>query len=497
MNNSRNNPSPHIPWGLIIVGFIAFWPVGLGLLVYKIVTENNATRERRPNWEEQLDDFADDVHVIGNNFKEDFQREFSRTRDAARQSRSSTQRTSFSFQRETSSYQRSYGGTEPRQSQKSQKKSAKIKDGKLMTALGAVLGLGGLAACLNELAFWLPYYPLYALKDAMAPFLVAGVGAGMCVWGQFKHRKARRFRKLLNLIGDHKQIDIRTLAEAMPCSYNRACDLVQDMVDDGLLGPKAYIDMSTGYLVLDGQGVTQKPKPEPKPETPEEARSSDKQVLAQIRQINQAISDPVLSRKIDRIEEITGHILDYQKRHPEKASDLHRFLNYYLPTTLKILNSYAELDSQGVDGANITATKERIENMMDLVVEGFEKQLDKLFEGDMMDISSDISVMEKMLSRDGLAGGIKIPKADEEEKSADSGIRLTLDPEGTVSQAKAAPAREEPAASDQDAAQPFPQSFSQYSENPFPARRDPTTDASWADGFYRRTKDDLEDKGEN
>ncbi|MCC8075802.1 MAG: 5-bromo-4-chloroindolyl phosphate hydrolysis family protein [Clostridiales bacterium] len=494
MNDFRNsNHKPlHIPWGLIIVSFMFVWPVGVGLLIYKIVTEESANKQR-PNWEEALDDFADDVHVIGDNFKEDFQREFSRTRDAARQSRASAQRTSFSFQRETSSYQRSYGGTDNQQGQKAQKKPAKIKDGKLLTALGAILGVGGLAACLNELVFWLPSYPLYALQDAMAPFLCAGVGAGMFVWGQFKHRKARRFRKLLNLIGDHKQIDIRTLAEAMPCSYNRACDLVQDMVDDGLLGPKAYIDMSTGYLVLDGKGVTPKPKPEPKPETPEEARSNDESVLEQIRKINEAIPDPVLSRKIDRIEEITGHILDYQKRHPEKANELHRFLNYYLPTTLKILNAYAELDSQGVEGANINATKERIENMMDLVVEGFEKQLDKLFEGDMMDISSDISVMEKMLSRDGLAGGIKVPKAEEAEKSADPGIRLTLDPEGTVSQSKASAAAQEPAPSTgQDATQPFPSSFSQYAEDPFPARRDTTAEASWADGFYRRTKDDLD-----
>ncbi len=488
MNDFRNsNHKPlHIPWGIIVVGFVITPPLGLGLLVYKLVTEGD-TNKQRPNWEEALDDFADDVHVIGDNFKEDFQREFNRTRDAARQSRSSGTR-------QSSSYERNYtpGGTQQRE-QTNREKPAKIKDGKLMTALGAIVGVGGLAACLNALAFWLPYYPLYALQDAMAPFLCAGVGAGMFVWGQFKHRKARRFRKLLNLIGDHKQIDIHTLAEAMPCSYNRACDLVQDMVDDGLLGPKAYIDMSTGYLVLDGKGVTPKPKPEPKPQTPEEERSNDESVLEQIRKINQAIPDPVLTRKIDRIEEITGHILDYQKRHPEKASELHRFLNYYLPTTLKILNAYAELDSQGVAGANINATKERIENMMDLVVEGFEKQLDKLFEGDMMDISSDISVMEKMLSRDGLAGGMKMPKAEEAEKSADPGIRLTLDPEGTVSQSKASAAQTEPAPStEQDAAQPFPQSFSQYAENPFPARRDTTTDDSWADGFYSRTKDDLD-----
>ncbi|MCD7837374.1 MAG: DUF2852 domain-containing protein, partial [Clostridiales bacterium] len=155
--HNSNRPVPHIPWGLIIVGFIFFWPVGLGLLVYKLATENS-NKQQRPNWEEALDDFADDVHVIGDNFKEDFQREFSRTRDAARQNRTSSQ-----------PYQRSYSGAASQQEQKTRKKPAKIKDGKLMTALGAVVGVGGLAACLNALAFWLPYYPLYALQDAMAP----------------------------------------------------------------------------------------------------------------------------------------------------------------------------------------------------------------------------------------------------------------------------------------------------------------------------------------
>ena len=78
-------------------------------------------------------------------------------------------------------------------------------------------------------------------------------------------------------------------------------------------------------------------------------------------------------------------------------------LNYYLPTTLKILNAYAELENQGVEGENITATKQRIEGMMDMVVEGFERQLDKLFAGDMMDIAADITVMEQMMQGDGLA----------------------------------------------------------------------------------------------
>ena len=168
--------------------------------------------------------------------------------------------------------------------------------------------------------------------------------------------------------------------------------------DDGIFGDQAYIDYSRGLLVLDGSGVKERAKPEPAPE----ALSEDAALLRQIRTVNDHIAHPEMSRKIDRIEEITGRILEFQKEHPEKAAELRKFLNYYLPTTLKILNSYAELEKQGITGENIDATKERIEGMMDMVVEGFERQLDKLFAGDMMDIAADITVMEQMMEGDGL-----------------------------------------------------------------------------------------------
>ena len=78
-------------------------------------------------------------------------------------------------------------------------------------------------------------------------------------------------------------------------------------------------------------------------------------------------------------------------------------MSYYLPTTLKILRAYGQLESQQVSGENITAAMERIEGMMDKVVEGFEKQLDQLFQGDAMDIATDVEVLERMLAKDGLS----------------------------------------------------------------------------------------------
>ena len=117
-------------------------------------------------------------------------------------------------------------------------------------------------------------------------------------------------------------------------------------------------------------------------------------VLAEIRAVNDSIEDAALSAQIDRIGVITAKIFEYQKSHPERSAQLHAFLSYYLPTTLKILRAYAQLESQGVEGENIAAAMSRIEGMMGKVVEGFEKQLDQLFQGDAMDITTDVAVLE-------------------------------------------------------------------------------------------------------
>ena len=148
-----------------------------------------------------------------------------------------------------------------------------------------------------------------------------------------------------------------------------------------------------------GEGLREEP---PKKEEP--ASGQEDAILAEIRAVSGAISNPKLSAQIDRVGVITAKILEYQKSHPSKAAQLHSFLGYYLPTTLKLLRAYGQLEDQEVSGANITAAMQRIEGMMDKVVEGFEKQLDLLFQGDAMDITADVEVLERMLAKDGLSG---------------------------------------------------------------------------------------------
>ena len=124
--------------------------------------------------------------------------------------------------------------------------------------------------------------------------------------------------------------------------------------------------------------------------------------LGEMRRLNDAIPDEDVSRQIDELETTTAKIIDHVVAHPEKLSQIRRFMNYYLPTTLKILNAYDRMGAVGVSGENIDGTMDRIETMMDTIVAAFHKQLDALFRDEAMDISSDITVMENLLAQEGL-----------------------------------------------------------------------------------------------
>ena len=120
----------------------------------------------------------------------------------------------------------------------------------------------------------------------------------------------------------------------------------------------------------------------------------------------------------DHLEEVTRQIIDQVIQEPKKLPQIRRFLNYFLPTTLKILNAYDRMDAVGISGENIDATKAKVEDMMGTIVKAFDKQLDSLFGAEAMDISTDITVMENLLAQEGLAGP---------ERPKTSGERTTLE----------------------------------------------------------------------
>ena len=150
-------------------------------------------------------------------------------------------------------------------------------------------------------------------------------------------------------------------------------------------------------------------KPEPQKEEPVKAEavvtdmSESEATLARLKQLNDDILDEEVSRKIDRIAMLTGDIYAFVSLNPERAGEVRKFMNYYLPTTMKLLTSYSMLEHQSYQGANIVNARRDIEKILDTLVHAFEKQLDQLFATDAVDISSDIQVLETMMAKDGLS----------------------------------------------------------------------------------------------
>ena len=132
-----------------------------------------------------------------------------------------------------------------------------------------------------------------------------------------------------------------------------------------------------------------------------------------------------LGKKV--LTRFTRQIVDQVVKEPKKLPQIRKFMNYYLPTTLKILNAYDRMDSTGISGENIDSTKQRVERMMDTLVLAFDKQLDSLFGAEAMDISTDITVLENLLAQEGLNGSdFKRTEQSGEEKPGEDGITLQL-----------------------------------------------------------------------
>lgn len=125
--------------------------------------------------------------------------------------------------------------------------------------------------------------------------------------------------------------------------------------------------------------------------------------VSEMRRLNANIPGETISRQIDHLEETTKKIIAYVVAHPEKLPQIRRFLDYYLPTTLKLLNAYDRMGQAGVEGENIAGTKGRIDQMMVTIVSAFDRQLDALFADEALDIATDITVLENLLKQEGLS----------------------------------------------------------------------------------------------
>ena len=279
----------------------------------------------------------------------------------------------------------------------------------LVTMLGEVIAYGWYSYMMEEL---LP----------MCGFFAGGVA--MLVAGQRMKRRSARVARYLAVMGKRGYIAVDELCAVTGKSRKKIESDLDYMVEKGLLGAGAYLDSGRGIFFRSADAFADYANATAKKEnvTPKEANEGYAGALRAIRSANDRIADPVLSEKIDHLETVAGKIFREVEEHPEKQQQAATFLNYYLPTTLKLLDSYAKFEEAGIEGENLSRAQERIEETMDALIKGFDKQLDDLYRNEAMDIDSDIRVMENMLRRDTASveddfglGGAAVQRAPDEE----------------------------------------------------------------------------------
>ena len=275
---------------------------------------------------------------------------------------------------------------------------------RMLRIVGTIVAAVGLIACWEpiQMMIFIGEVDLWYVEDLLAALALAAGGAAMLGSGTVMDRRLKRYAKYLAVLGDYEAMSLEQLSRTLGFSRGQVERDLEKMLDQGYFGPAAYLNMELGYLFRSGKAMEEirAKQAAQAAQTPKEAEEGYSGILRKIRRANDAIADPVLSAKIDRLEEITARIFRAVEEDPRKAGRIDTFLNYYLPTTQKLLDSYAEFEAAGVEGENLRQAKGRIESTMDAIVRGFEHQLDELYKADALDVDSDIRVMETMLRRD-------------------------------------------------------------------------------------------------
>ena len=284
-------------------------------------------------------------------------------------------------------------------------------------ALGYSVGIFTLAGVISFIALSAAVSHMFLFPLIIFGILTVG---GFCLGtrGTKKIRLLNRYRSYVRQIDHRLSIPIQQLADRAHKSVSFVTKDLQNMINQRLFY-EAHVDTQDNYFLLSDQAYEdyrsarleyyeQKKiieKEQEKHKVSDECQKlidEGQSYIRHIRECNDDIPGEEISRKLDKMEQLVQRIFDEVRIHPEVAPDLQKMMDYYLPTTSKLLDAYRELDKQPVAGDNIRSTKAEIEQTVDTLNVAFEKLLDSLFVDRAWDISSDISVLNTMPAQEGL-----------------------------------------------------------------------------------------------
>lgn len=321
--------------------------------------------------------------------------------------------------------------------------------GTLMVVFGAMFGSGFGITALVMFCIMVATGFSGVFQGLFLGFFLAALVSGFFAYrGNQKSLRVKRFHQYVRILGDRTFCQLEELASQIGRDRKFVIHDIRRMIAEGMF-PQGHLDDQETCLMVTEESYqqyraaqdeykkrtekekkaveavakaaeyqeTERSKQEKKKKKAEQdsiydnetldrellnAYKEGKGYLDQISKVNKGISEPEISAKISHMEVVIRRIFKQVQVHPEQLEEIRRFMEYYLPTTLKLVTAYSEFDAQPVQGENITKAKHEIEETLDTINDAFEKLLDSLFEAAALDISTDISVMNTMLAQEGL-----------------------------------------------------------------------------------------------
>lgn len=275
-------------------------------------------------------------------------------------------------------------------------------------SLGAAFGITFLAILFSTLLI-LSNGAMFVLTIIFGILFVLSMLLGYK--GTTMYTQIRRFQNYTRAIGTRTTVPVEQLSYVVHKPENYVKSDLESMIKKRWF-LQGHLDYEGKNLLLTHQAYNEylkslKKQGQPKPNAHVSDDVKDvvelgRHYIDQIRQCNDDIPGVDISNKISRIEVVVQKIFKRVEQHPENIRDIRKFMKYYLPTTIKLLKAYAELDQQPVQGENILNSKKEIEDTLDTLNYAFEKLLDDLFRDTAWDVSSDVTVLENMLAQEGL-----------------------------------------------------------------------------------------------
>ena len=288
--------------------------------------------------------------------------------------------------------------------------------------------------------------------SAPGPFVAPMTGFGLLAAGSgYMLNKGcsllgrlKRAQRYLNLAQKDMFMKIEELAAHTGQSMRRVRRDIRLMLKSGIF-PQGHIDEEETFLILDNETWDQyliekrefqesrqiakadkakaaKTAPQeealsPEQQAQQEIERDGQAFMQRLRELNVEIPGEVISNRLYQLDYLLQRIFMVLKEHPEKCPQMRKFMDYYLPTTVKLVESYADFDKAGVQGENIKTAKAEIEKTMDTINQAFEKLLDDMYQDAAFEAAADAKVLKTVLAQDGYM------KSDFTAKKQDSGMQ--------------------------------------------------------------------------